>query len=52
MVINFVSSDGIINEGIACIKTELFAQVEEKLYKIYEKNKETNNIFFMGEIKV
>ena len=48
MVINFISTDGIINEGIACIKTDLFAEVEEKLYKIYEKYKETNNIFLIG----
>ena len=48
MVINFVSSDGIINEGIACLKTDLFAEVEEKLYKIYENYKETNNIFLNG----
>ena len=38
IVINFNSEDG-------CLKTETFAQVEEKLYKIYEEYKNTNNKF-------
>ena len=48
MVINFVSGDGIINQGIKCLKTETFAEVEEKLYKLYEKYRSTNNIFLHG----
>ena len=48
MVINFVSDDGMINQGIKCLKTELFAEVEEKLYKIYDKCRNTNNVFLHG----
>ena len=48
IVINFVSGDGIINQGIKCLKTETFAEVEEKLYKLYEQYRETNNIFLHG----
>ena len=45
IVINFVSGDGIINQGIKCLKTETFAEVEEKLYKQYGQCRETNNAF-------
>ena len=45
MVVNFISGDGKINEGIKCLPTETFAEVEEKLYKIYDEYRETNNIF-------
>ena len=48
IVINFVSGDGIINQGIKCLKAETFAEVEEKLYKLYEQYRETNNIFLHG----
>ena len=48
MVINFISDDGMINQGIKCLKTELFAEVEEKLYKIYDKCRNTNNVFLHG----
>ena len=45
MVINFMSGDSVINEGIKCLKTDIFAEVEEKLYKIYEEYRGTNNLF-------
>ena len=45
MVINFISSDQKINCGIKCMKTDLFAEVEEKLYQNYEEFRETNNNF-------
>ena len=48
MVINFISGDGYINQGIKCLKTDIFAQVEEQLYKIYDKYRETNNYFYFG----
>ena len=48
MVINFISGDGNINEGIKCLKTDTFAQVEEQLYKIYDKYRKTNNTFMFG----
>ena len=48
MVVNFISGDGKINEGIKCLETETFAEVEEKLYKKYDEYRETNNIFISG----
>ena len=45
MVVHFISGDGEINQGINCLPTEIFAEVEEKLYKIYNEYRETNNIF-------
>ena len=45
MVINFISVDGKINEGITCIKTDTFAEVEEKLYQEFPEFRETNNNF-------
>ena len=45
MVVNFISGDGKINYGIKCLPTETFAEVEEKLYKVYDEYRETNNIF-------
>ena len=43
IVINFVSSDNKINCGIKCLKTNTFAEVEEKLYQRYEEYRDTNN---------
>ena len=46
VVINFMSGDGIINNiGIKCLKTDTFAEVEEKLYKIFSQYRESNNVF-------
>ena len=45
MVVHFNSGDGKIDNGIKCLPTETFAEVEEKLYKIYDEYRETNNIF-------
>ena len=48
MVVHFISGDGKINHGIKCLKTDTFAETEEKLYQIYEEFRETNNIFLAG----
>ncbi len=45
MVVNFISSDQKINYGIKCLKTDTFAEIEEKLYQTYEEFRETNNNF-------
>ena len=37
VLINFESGDGQIRRGIQCMKNEIFAEVEEKLYKFYEE---------------
>ena len=32
MVVHFISGDGKIDQGIKCLPTETFAEVEEKLF--------------------
>ena len=45
MVINFMSQDSTINEGMKCLPNEVFAEVEERLYKKYDNLRNTNNMF-------
>ena len=45
IVINFTSTDSSINYGIKCVVTDTFAEVEEKLYQIYDEFRNTNNMF-------
>ena len=45
MVINFISTDSSIKKGIKCMETDTFAEVEEKLYQIYDEFRNTNNAF-------
>ena len=52
MVINFVSTDFSINHGIKCLETDTFAEVEEKLYQIYNKFRNTNNMFTIRGRKI
>ena len=44
-VVQFISDDGSLSYGIECLLSDTFAEVEEKLYKIYPEYRETNNIF-------
>ena len=44
IVVNFMSTDQAINTGIACTADDTFAEVEEKLYQIYDEFRNTNNI--------
>ncbi len=45
-VVYFFSLDQKINNyGIKCLKTDTFAEIEEKLYQKYEEYRETNNSF-------
>ena len=48
MVVHFISGDGKINQGIDCLKTDTFAQVEEKLYKIYDEYRDNYNNTFLA----
>jgi len=41
MVVNFISTDYSVNCGIACLPTDTFADVEAKLYKIYDNLRNT-----------
>ena len=43
--VNIISSDQKINYSIKCLKTDIFAEVEEKFYQKYEEYRETNNNF-------
>ena len=43
--IHFISTDQKINYPITCLKTDTFAQVEEKLYQKYEEKRKKNNNF-------
>ena len=47
MCINFVSTNisNNINYSIPCVGTDLFAEIEEKLYKQFPELRETNNTF-------
>ena len=45
MVVNFISPDFSVNEGIKCLSTDIFAEAEEKLYKKYDNLRNTNNMF-------
>ena len=45
MVINFLTADQSIRAGIPCLPEDTFAEVEEKLYQIYDEFRNTNNIF-------
>ena len=44
-VINFVSSDQKVHYAISCLNSTIFAEIEEKLYKIFPEYRETNNTF-------
>jgi len=45
MSVNFISMDQNIHYSVGCLKTNTFAEVEEKLYKQYPQYRETNNNF-------
>ena len=45
MSINFTSSNKVINYSIGCLSTDIFAIIEEKLYKEFPELRATNNIF-------
>ena len=52
MCINFTSSDQKINYAIPCIGGDIFAEVEEKLYKEYPEYRETNNFFIVNGMQI
>ena len=49
MVVTFISQDFSVNEAVKCLSTDLFAEVEEKLYKKYDNLRNTNNMFTVNE---
>ena len=49
IAINFISTDQKINKfPISCVKTDRFAEIEEKLYQEFEEFRETNNTFIVN----
>ena len=50
--VQFMSMDIIVNFAIACIGTETFSEVEEKLYKKYPEYRETDNRFMSKGIMI
>ena len=45
MCVNFISGDQQVNYAVPCLKQNIFAEVEEKLYQQYPEYRETNNNF-------
>jgi len=52
MCVNFISSDQNVHYAAACLKTNTFAEVEEKLYEQYPQYRETNNTFLANGMQV
>ena len=54
MAINFVSmgNQDIINYNIKCKKTDLFVDLEKKLYRDYPQFKEVETYFQVGATKI
>ena len=48
MSIIFISKDSKLHYSIPCIKSDIFAHIEEKLYKQFPQYKETNNTFIVN----
>ena len=49
IVINFITTDGSLHEGINCLSTDVFAEVEERLYKKNVELRNSNNMFKVNE---
>ena len=45
MVVNFISTDSFVQFGVKGLPTDVFAVVEEELYKRYDNLRNTNNMF-------
>ena len=52
MYVNFISSDQNVHYAASCLKTNTFAEIEEKLYKQYPQYRETNNNFIANGTQV
>ena len=50
--VHFISIDEKINYSIKCLKSDTFADVEEKLYKKYDDLRNTNNMFTANALPV
>ena len=52
MSVNFILMDKNVHFSFGCLKTNTFAEVEEKLYKQYPEYRETNNNFIANGTQV
>ena len=52
MCVNFISSDQNVHYAASCLKSNTFAEIEEKLYKQYPQYRETNNSFIANGTQV
>ena len=52
MCVHFISSDQNVHFSSTCLKTNTFAEVEEKLYKEFPQYRETNNNFLANGTQV
>ena len=52
MSVNFISMEQNVHFSVVCLKTNTFAEVEEKLYKQYPEYRETNNNFIANGTQV
>ena len=50
--VNFISMDQTVHFSVPCLKTNTFAEIEEKLYKQYPQYRETYNSFLAHGSKV
>ena len=48
----FTSADQKINYAVPCLKSSIFAEVEEKLYQEYPEYRETNNSFLANGMQI
>ena len=51
-IIQFISMDHSVICPIKCLSTDIFAEVEEKLYKIYPEYRNTDNYFLYHGTKI
>ena len=49
IVITFISQDSSVYLGIKCLETDIFAEVEEKLYQKFDELRNTNNMFTVND---
>ena len=52
MCVNFISTDQRLHFAVGCVKTNTFAEVEEKLYKRFPEYRERNNNFIANGTQV
>ena len=52
MVIYFRPTDYSFHQGIKCLASDTFAEVEEKLYKKFDDLRNTNNAFKLRELPI